>query len=309
MEDRYELIERFPEIKENPELYFQPWFLLNDERGSYVSDIRDWAKQRGEKGTPLPLRQEKKILWQSRAAGMYVADFAQQANLPVFIDSDGRDQRMWRIASGPQSRSAWFMLFPGVAKMRVAMKKGRALLGIGVDSVEEIQLAQLSDDQAREFVEAGIGIADREAARRRERISALIASESDTSVRAASPGETDPDVRPSVPDTRTTGSESETDSTSPVGMLPGQRDSEMSADAADAGSANVLDLRATPDTPETIVGLEAAADFLGITKDAFEKGRQRRPIHGEFRTGVQPSWRPLDLREWRNQAPRAGGAK
>lgn len=320
MERRYELIERFPEIKENPELYFQPIFLVNDERGSYVADLREWAKQQGEKGLPLALRQEKKALWQGRAAAIYIFDCAQQANGTVFIDTDGRDQRMWRIASGPQSRSAWFMMFPGLAKLRTAMRKGRAVIGIGVDSVEEIQLAQITDDAARGFAAVGVGVADHENQLRAQRLAALVEGGTDTPAPATSPGETAPGVRPESPDTRTQGDDANNGASAIRNVVPGQRrdngqdsDPEMSEDTS-GDARRVVDIRELEamvalSEPRVIVGLEDAATLLGMKRDAFEKARRRRPIEGEFRTGDRPSWTELDLREWRNQAPRAGGAE
>jgi Guanylate-kinase-associated protein (GKAP) protein len=319
MERRYALIERFPQMKENPELYFQPWFLVNDERGSYISDLRDWAKRQGEKGMPLPLRHEKKILWQGRAAAMYEADLAQQGNLNVFIDSDGRDQRMWRIASGPQSVSAWRMLFSGVAKMRLGMRKGRAVLGIGVDTVEEIQLAQLPDSEARAFAEVGTQVAERENKARIERIAELLEGEDKDTDALPSTGETAANVRPADADSGTSERGSKDDQEKPRRIVPGQRAAtpesvteEMSDDgqpSQDETPDNVLDLRdsASPE-PAVIVGIKAASDLLGMEEAAFTKARQRRPIPGEFRTGIQPSWPELELREWRSQAPRAGGA-
>ncbi|MEV0589728.1 hypothetical protein [Nonomuraea sp. NPDC050310] len=319
MEWRYSLIERFPEIKENPELYFQPWFMLVDERGSYVADLKDWAKQRGEKGMPLPLRQEKKALWQGRAAGMYWIDLCQQANLSVFLDSDGRDQRMWRIASGPQTRSAWFMLFAGVAKKSIPMKKGRAMLGLGVDSVEEITLARVDDADARRFAEAGKAIADRENQARAKRLQALLEASVPVQDSAYGAGETAPSVPGHVLDRPETEELSATPEVSQSGVIPGDggddfdelrrlRMSLIRNDEYSESETNVASDREAGQSSELIVGVKAAANLLEMTEAAFIQARKRRPIQGETKKGISPAWTELDLREWRSQAKRAGAS-
>ncbi|WP_438297724.1 hypothetical protein [Streptomyces sp. HUAS TT7] len=328
MERRYELIEKYPEIKENPELYFEPWFMLNDERGSYVADLKDAWKAAEEKGLPITLRREKKILWQSRAALMFMADFAQQANLPVFIDSDGRDQRMGRIASGPQTRSAWTMMFPGTAKKSIPVKKGRAVLGIGVDSVKEIQLANITDKQARDYAIAGIAIAERESEARAKRLKELTEGGSASVPQGDTPASPDKIV-PSVPgQSRDTGTQtpeaipaqddssgisfSKPDNTADEtanggGTLPGN----LTEIAGNSGQVN--DQQGSGSVPQgdtgtdqLIVGMTDGAAFLNMTQEAFVKARKRRAIPGEMRSGIQPAWRKLDLNEWRSQAPRAG---
>lgn len=61
------------------------------------------------------------------------------------------------------------------------------------------------------------------------------------------------------------------------------------------------------DTEEVvIVGLDAAASFLDMTKDAFIAARKRNPIEGETKKGRQPAWNVVNLREWHSKRPRAG---
>ena len=57
-----------------------------------------------------------------------------------------------------------------------------------------------------------------------------------------------------------------------------------------------------------VVGLQAAADHLGMTPAAFEKARQRRPVDGEIKRGNQPAWSTDDLDVWAANRPRAGAA-
>jgi hypothetical protein len=309
MQRRYEIIEQHPEIADDPELYFQPWFMVTDEKGSMVSVIRSWWKdEMGEKGTPPPLLQEKINLWQARAAAMYMLDLAQQANLDVFLDSDGRDQRMARIAAGPQTRSSWMMLFPGIAKVKALMKKGRAMLGIGPDNVKEVQLAQVSIEDARRFATAGAAIADKENAARAERLSALLGESVRPETSGTLPGQTDPSVPGQSQDGQTEELTRENAPRQPFSIIPGQSDRRAGDNSGAPASAVADDNVKGPekDPVNTIVGLQNAAKYLGMSDAAFEKARRRRPIDGETRRGAQPVWTVLDLKEWRAQAPRAG---
>jgi hypothetical protein len=319
MERRYGWIERFPIIKRDPELYFQPWFLVTDERGSFVADLCAWAKEQGDKSNPpAVLRGEKKLLWQMRMAAMYEASMAQQSNREVFIDTDGRDQRMWRIASGPQTATSFRMLF-NVAKIRVDQKKGRALLGIGVDSVKEVQLALISEEDAVMFARRGVEIAKVENEARAKRLAALLAGEDGQSTDAPLPEETSVSVRQDTPDTPTVENPAETEPAPVLRIIPGQRQESSpatdvpSSESTDVMSGQVAWLRPqTPDrTPDTtgaqIVGLKSGAEFLGLKQGAFEKRRLRRAIRGEYRVGIQPAWKELDLKEWANQGRRTGG--
>lgn len=316
MQRRYALVERFPEIQDNPELYFQPWFLITDERGSYVSEIKSWWKNEGEKGLPEVLRLEKIILWQGRAAGMYVLNLAQQANLDVFLDSDGRDNHMARIASGPQTRSSWMMLFPGLAKVKVMMKKGRAMLGIGPDDIVEIQLAQVSDEDARAFAKAGAAIAEMENKERAKRIRALQEAGVPAGDSSGSPGKIAGYVPGQEGDAGTEDMSSENSGKGdwPVIQGDGDNDQEMPqrpplslvGDGHNRQGKNMTESDMNSDPESLIVGLEAAAKLLGMSEENFKKARQRRPISGETRRGVSPAWVALDLKEWRSQAPRQG---
>lgn len=312
MEHRYELMEEYPEIQAAPHLYFQPWVLLTDERGSYVSDLKSRWKAEGGKGLPPTLTKEKKVLWQARAAGMFVCDLAQQANLEVFVDSDGRDQRMARIASGPQSPSASRMMFPGVGRIKVPSKKGRAILGIGVDEVSEIQMARIDHAYAETISMRGAALAEKENAEREERLQALMSG----SVLPVSDPDGAAETPASVPGQRADTAEADTATRANLTVIAGGRgngDQDNSTDnSSDVQTATGNDVSgdAGADTEkaddELIIGLQAAADFLEMTKANFEKTRQRRPIQGETRDGMSPAWRPLDLTEWRRQQPRAG---
>ena len=312
MERRYILMEQYPEIKDAPHLYFQPWALVTDERGSYTVELKNRWKSEGGKGLPPTLEKEKRVLWQSRAAAMFVMDFAQQANLEVFVDSDGRDQRMARIASGPQSLSANRMMFPGMGRIKVPSKKGRAILGIGVDNASEVQLARISEDFAKGLAMRGAIESEAENEKREERLAALLSG----SVPAAEDPEPAGETPVDVPGQREDTAEADTATRANLTVIAGGRgngDQDNSEDTP--GNVRDAEGNASPgaagadtemDAEEVSIGLQAGADFLEMTKANFEKTRQRRPIPGETKRGMSPAWRPLDLKEWRRQQPRAG---
>jgi hypothetical protein len=330
---RYEWIERFPEIKENPELYFQPWFYVEDEKGSLMSDIKDWWKAQGEKGVPLPFRKIKKILWQARAAGMYAVSAAQQAGVDVFIDSDGRDQYMARIASGPQTMVAYRLMFSGSRK-RVSTKKGRALFALGVDEPSELQLAMISDDETRNYAQSGMVIAERENEARRERLQKLVDAEkaagADGPTGVTGPGEMPANDPVNDQTTGAEGHSSTVDLRKSRSVFDGELidtdgdrhgdglslvkprqgdDAERPATVSEGESASVIELPTQPAT-ELVVGIPAGAAFLGMTEAAFVSARKRTPggIRGEVKVGASPAWPTLALKEWQTQRPRAGAS-
>jgi hypothetical protein len=59
----------------------------------------------------------------------------------------------------------------------------------------------------------------------------------------------------------------------------------------------------TDESPAEIVGLDGGAAYLKLSRAAFEKARQRRPISGEYRKGNQPAWTPEALDEWNDSRP------
>ena len=60
--------------------------------------------------------------------------------------------------------------------------------------------------------------------------------------------------------------------------------------------------------PEIIVGIAAAARYLGYDKpDSFRRAQNRHPIDGEGRTGnSRPCWTPGALRSWQSKRKIAG---
>ena len=60
--------------------------------------------------------------------------------------------------------------------------------------------------------------------------------------------------------------------------------------------------------PEVIMGIAAAAEYLGYGKpDSFRRARTRTPIPGETRTpDGQPAWTSHALRDWHSKLKIAG---
>lgn len=59
--------------------------------------------------------------------------------------------------------------------------------------------------------------------------------------------------------------------------------------------------RAIADAPQVLIGVAAAAAFLGMTEVAFKQARSRHPIENEMRSldGKQPAWHQDTLNFWR----------
>ncbi|WP_170918082.1 MULTISPECIES: type IV secretory system conjugative DNA transfer family protein, partial [unclassified Pseudonocardia] len=194
MNRRYEFIENYVErvdelgyepMRENPEDYFEPLFLLEDEKGSLTVAIKSWWKREGGgfkddgapipgKGDPEPLVWMQEILWRGRQAAIHYITLAQQNNLNVFLNSDMRDQYMFRILSGPQTQSSWVMTFPGTKRKKVQSKKGRAVYGIGPEEPREVQLAAITDSEARSCAEAGIEVSEAANEARSQRLAEVL---------------------------------------------------------------------------------------------------------------------------------------
>lgn len=299
MERRYRLIEAGVARTED----FTPRILVEDEKGSLTVDIKAWWKRQGGKGDPLPMDWQRKILWQGRAARMYVFTFCQQANLNVLRDSDMRDQYGFKIAAGPQSLSSWRMLFGG-PRGRIAKKKGRAFVAIGADDPEPIQLAWIDADEAREIAAAGAELA--------------LAGAAADRARASQDGDVPPVPEPRGP-AETAGAVPGL-GTAPASLEEGPAEVRPRLRVVPATEAAPAVAAAEPgrqDDDELLIGLQAAADFLFGDEDddpqdryeRFRKARQRSPgrrIPGETRLAGQPAFPRLALLSWQSKRKIAG---
>lgn len=355
MNRRYEIIEGhldrpaelgLPSMKDNPELYFQPLFFLEDEKGSFTVAIKTWWKREGGginpntglpvagKGDPEPLVAEQEILWRGRAAAVHMITLAQQNNLNVFLSSDMRDQYMFRILSGPQTQSSWIMTFPGTRKRKVAGKKGRAVFGIGPEELHDVQLGAISDSDARECTAHGVDVARRANEERAQRLSMVTGRPlwevSPLPFWVGVPAETPVDVP---------GQDTERDTPAPAPRRALTLVRETAEESAEQGpetpSAGPAELHENADgtwfeTPEDapapergtdsgattqadhVVGVGPAAEFLGITKEAMQ-GRLKRArrgeipgVDGETRQGGRVAFPRVALMEWHSKFRTSG---
>lgn len=335
MNRRYRLMEEcadrvkalgLPKMTEHAEMYFQPLAMLEDEKGSLTTAIDMWFKAEGGpegkpgKGTAPTFVQQQEILWRGRAAAVHMVTLAQQNNARVFLNTDMRDQYMFRILAGPQTRQSWEMTFPGSKKRAIPKKKGRAVYGVGPEGVREVHLGRISDADARESAIHGIGVGDRENQVRAELL-ALATGRAAWEVSplpfwVTPPGQTAAPVPGHAP-------ERDARDPAPAPALSLVKNGSTGDSVADPDDRDDYDLdalngdeftskRDDEDTPDLIVGEVAAAEYLGITVAAFSKRRKRAkngecpPINGEIRVGRSPAWPPLELTEWNNLFRSAG---
>ncbi|MGW0713035.1 FtsK/SpoIIIE domain-containing protein [Streptomyces sp. NPDC002643] len=245
--------------------------LVIDEKGAYTRAMRSHWKRKGGKGIPPTFDFEDDILQQGRFARHFLAVGAQQANAYVLRSTDARFNYGAKIGAGPQDAMSWRMLFGG-KRQPTPVLKGRGFWSNGAEPVP-IQLTYITQEQVQRMAFTGDALR-REWMAERTAVPAFPV-EAPTEPLSAPVGvyqSTDPHVPVPGPET----------SSDPG--LPGQRVSE----------------------PALIVGLEEAATFLGMPKDAFVTARKRNPIEGETKQGRRPAWNVVDLREWHSKRPRAG---
>lgn len=338
-----------PKMHEFPELYFQPLALVEDEKGSLTTAIDELWKREGlgdgkpGKGVAPTFSYQQQILWRGRAACVHMVTMAQQNNSRVFLNTDMRDQYMFRILAGPQTAESWRMTFPGVRKRNIPRKKGRAIFGIGPEGIQELQLARISDTDSRAAAQHGIGVADADNLARAEMLAKATGRPlwevsplpfwltPPAQTGAGVPGQQGQEDTPAAP---------AQSSDEGIVSLPGGKvlrlpwppstvaaaatgnvpdDDSDDEDEGPEGDVSALDAEVieigariidseTDDEPEEvyIIGEQAAADFLGITRDAFNQRRKRAKrgegpeIRGERRIGRSPAWTALELSEWHN---------
>lgn len=374
MNRRYELIMQYnrtavemglPSMKDHPDRYFTPIAMLDDEKGSLTQEIKHWWKRPAEydwewnegykefdhdkgqgkpgRGDPLPLQEDQQILWRGRAAEIRRITSAQQPNLDVFLNSDMREQYGFKVLSGPQSASAWRMTFPGAKKVNVPAKKGRAVYGIGAEDQKVLQLASISDSEARKAAERGVEIMLEENQKRAELLAEVtgrpVWEVSPHAPWMALPAQTRTSVPVHQSGTGTTSNVDNNNSRPDLRILQGDEEEieeviferslvlvhsapepreegdttpaeENTQDDAEEMSEEMSEIELEMDW---IVGMAAAAQHLGYNSpEAFKKARQRQtakgnPIPGETRReGGALQWPRLDLEEWHSKLPRSG---
>ncbi|MGH3500906.1 MAG: FtsK/SpoIIIE domain-containing protein [Nocardioidaceae bacterium] len=316
MEWRYQVMERYAALDlEDPyELleFFTPWFLVIDEKATLTQNFKRVWKAAGGKGTAKQIEDEELILNLARAALMHVVNASQQGNLETFGSSANRDNHTCRIASGPQGGQAWRMMFPGQPRQKTLAKKGRAIIGLGYENLEEIQLRHSTREIARADALVGVEVRNRDEADRNRRI------EEATGMSLADLGRPVPDL-PGAGQmwTAVPGQRDDRDAVQPYGPFgvldeaPAPVIAALELTPLSAGEEPPEKQRVRQARDEWVYGLDAAAAFLGMETESFRKARQRAGkngsgIPGEVRHRNRPAWRKADLREWHAQRPVAG---
>jgi hypothetical protein len=152
IEQRYRAMEAGENVQDRER--FPLRLLVLEEMGTMMGMIADeWSDQRPP--TPPTHGKLHRILWMGRACGMHVLAAAQQANARVLTGSDARDQYALKICPGPQSASAWSMMFGDESMVPSEPHKGRAVVGIG-PRIARAQLAYLAPGAARRIAERGL---------------------------------------------------------------------------------------------------------------------------------------------------------
>lgn len=296
--------------------------LIIDEFGTMMKFVKNYWKRlkaAGEVvGDPPTMEQFTITGYQGRMARHRMVIGVHQPNLRVFPDSDSRGLFSFRVLLGAFNNSLWRMTFGYVKALKWNSNiKGRGVVGRG-EVEEQIHLAQIAfmePEEQRRYAMTGPKVPQwYTELKSAPWITKSVISEgakiagahlvSPSGLEWDSPANTDANVPGTVP-------------------VPTQRDTEPQVSQEIGESTNEEfekivskefsrgHLRLVTGT-ELIVGLQSAADFLGMSKETFRKARQRAkknddPIPTERITddGV-PVWEPAGLRSWHSKRPRAG---
>ncbi len=282
---------------------FPQRLLIVDEFGTFAAmAARMWRRTRGTGPSPA-LDQRRQIEWQGRQAGHRLVVAVHQPNLRLFGDSDSRAQYGYRLITGAYTSSLWRMTFGLAPRIEWdARIKGRGVVGIGEaeELIHQAQLTWMPAAERRRYALTGPAPPDWFTAMRPAPwIDARVISEGrklagvslvtvPPGTRIPVPAQTPSGVPPDVPPPDTVGPSRAAPGTGPVPW---------------AGRH-----RATAPADDLIVGIPAAARFLGYGKpDSFRRARTRHPIPGERKTADgRPCWTPQALRNWHSGRKIAG---
>jgi hypothetical protein len=273
---------------------------------------------------------------QGRQAGHRLVLAVHQPNLRLFGDSDSRGQYGYRLITGAYTSSLWRMTFGYAPRIEWDTRiKGRGVVGVGEadDLIHAAQLTWMPAEERRRYALTGPPPPDWFTGMRPAPwIDARVISEGrklagvslvDVPLVGVPPG---PDIH--VPaQTRRTVPPAVPPPDRPVWPMashgPARRAGRHRAPhtggepvrsstgtvarhAAGPAAGDIV----TPDpaAEEVIVGIAAAARYLGYTKaDSFRRARTRHPIPGETKTdNGRPCWTPAALRSWQSKRKIAG---
>ncbi|WP_157855482.1 FtsK/SpoIIIE domain-containing protein [Kitasatospora purpeofusca] len=295
MERRYQI------KKADKSATFPRWFLIMEEQNDFAEEsYQTWTdvKEKGDPARPPVFGQVAKTLFKGRQANMNVISVYQRLTARAAGGTELRDQYGAKILArfSPQ---AWNSLVATTPRPKSSRHNGRAIVVIG-GSERTCQMVFVGEDEARAYALNG---------REPLRPAAYVPIAEREAEAMSSPGDVE-----DIPGIY-------------LGSVLGQSMDETGRNGADQ-TVTDGDVHLAPVVPltkpvpaqaapavEPIVGLEAAAAFLGYEgaagKAAFVKARQRHqkqhgPIPGEFQVGAFPAWWPKDLARWGARRPRAG---
>ncbi len=345
MDRRYEVMEHctqradelgMPAMEQNAELYFQPLMCAIDEKSGFTAICREWWQREGQdgkpgKGLPVTVTLERDGVARGRAAGVFLMAAAQQNSIPnVFPDTDIRSNYQYKILAGPSDGPSWMVTFPGERKRRLSSDvKGRAIVGAGSE-LYEAQLAFMETSEVREAAIHGLEVRDKLNRERAERL-ALVSGEPLWSVSplpwwVPAPAETAEGVpgRGDGMDGAGDPVQAEPAALTLVAAGAGGEPVEVAA-GADSEEAESNECSNTDSVPamagdrfrgpsravELIRGNRGAAEYLGVSFEAFRKARSRAEQAGAGIPGMSTDGRfvvfdAVQLAEWWNQRPGSG---
>lgn len=289
--------------------------LVIDEMTSFVDYARNHYRRSGGKGDVPFTLQFQYLAVQGRQAEHRMVVAPHQPDAKVFGGTAVRTSFAARVVMGAMTRTLWMTAFGYQQQVPYESHvKGRAMAGLGEGVPEEVQLAWLSEAEARtaalaaaeppEWFQRGllppwVTAETIEQARQVAGVGWLSPPEQ----RLSLPGTTVPDVPVRVP-SQDRPESINGDGRPSLTVITGGGSEPLSEEPAPP---------AEPPGEPLIVGLAAAAAYLGYEKpDSFKKARARakaagNPIPGETRTkDGQPAFTPAGLRAWHSQRKLAG---
>lgn len=302
--------------------------MVIDEFGSFITMAQQYHKRRKKRGVEqhdLALQdQHSQIAWRGGQTRHWLVAGAHQPRLDLFGSTDVRSQYGWRIMLGQFSRSSWVTTFGYAKKMHWnSMIKGRGIVGVGESEEQmfEAQITYMDDQAARDLALSGPTPPDWYAnAHLPPWVTPDVLKEADEVAgvsRLSHPGtdpgyagSTDDHVPEDVPPEGDPGPPQRTIAVNSAGEASETSANSPEKAASDESEADSVPVdNVVPISDEIIVGIAAAAEYLGMSKTAFVRARKpdRTPIPGEKRTANdQPYWTKQALRSWASKRKNAG---
>jgi hypothetical protein len=278
--------------------------LVIDEMTSFIEYARNHYRRSGGKGDLPTGLQIQYVALQGRQAEHRMVVAPHQADAKIFGGTAVRGSFGFRLVLGAMNRTLWVTAF-GYAKQVAynARIKGRGLIGLGEGDPEEIQFAHATEADVPGIVAAAPeppawftagGLPPWVTTQTIEQAATVagVGWLSPWVTGVSLPADQASDVPAHVPSVDRDTSIEQAEGLSPSVTVPSQRHLRI----------------VQPDDEPQIVGMAAAARFLGYEKqDSFKRARARNPIPGETRTeDGRPAWSASALRSWHSKRQIAG---